>query len=75
MNRILTRARAAWVACALVAFAAAAEAQQTPAPTPSASAAPAASPTAAPGLAPRRRLDETRAARQPKLRWSRPSPA
>ena len=31
--------------------------------------------TAAPFLAPRRRLDETRAARQPRLRWSQPSPA
>jgi glycine dehydrogenase subunit 2 len=30
---------------------------------------------AAPFLAPRRRLDETRAARQPKLRWSPPLPA
>jgi glycine dehydrogenase subunit 2 len=29
---------------------------------------------AAPTLAPRRRLDETRAARQPKLRWERPEP-
>jgi glycine dehydrogenase subunit 2 len=28
----------------------------------------------APMLAPRRRLDETRAARQPKLKWERPSP-
>jgi glycine dehydrogenase subunit 2 len=28
----------------------------------------------APMLAPRRRLDETRAARQPKLRWQRPEP-
>src|SRR5258707_3261801 len=28
----------------------------------------------APRLAPRRRLDETRAARQPKLRWQRPQP-
>jgi len=28
----------------------------------------------APMLAPRRRLDETRAARQPKLRWERPEP-
>jgi glycine dehydrogenase subunit 2 len=30
---------------------------------------------AAPRLAPRRRLDETRAARQPILRWTRPAPA
>jgi glycine dehydrogenase subunit 2 len=30
---------------------------------------------AAPGLAPRRRLDETRAARQPVLRWRPPAPA
>jgi effector-binding domain-containing protein len=45
MVRSLTRARAAWVACALVALAAAAQAQQTPAP-PTA-AAPAASPAAA----------------------------
>ncbi len=29
----------------------------------------------APTLAPRRRLDETRAARQPVLRWTRPAPA
>jgi glycine dehydrogenase subunit 2 len=29
---------------------------------------------AAPTLAPRRRLDETRAARQPKLRWEKPAP-
>ena len=29
---------------------------------------------AAPTLAPRRRLDETRAARQPKLRWEKPEP-
>ena len=29
---------------------------------------------AAPALAPRRRLDETRAARQPKLRWEKPEP-
>ena len=29
----------------------------------------------APGHAPRRRLDETRAARQPVLRWTRPAPA
>ena len=29
----------------------------------------------APSLAPRRRLDETRAARQPILRWTKPSPA
>jgi glycine dehydrogenase subunit 2 len=28
----------------------------------------------APMLAPRRRLDETRAARQPKLRWEKPLP-
>ena len=28
----------------------------------------------APLLAPRRRLDETRAARQPKLRWEKPEP-
>jgi glycine dehydrogenase subunit 2 len=28
----------------------------------------------APQLAPRRRLDETRAARAPKLRWERPEP-
>ncbi len=48
MVRSLTRARAAWVACALVAFAATAGAQQTPAPTPSAAAtAPAATPTPA----------------------------
>jgi len=45
MVRSLTRACAAWVACAVVAFAAAAEAQQTP--TPPAVAAPAASPSAA----------------------------
>ena len=31
--------------------------------------------TAAPRLAPRRRLDETRAARQPILRWTKPAPA
>jgi len=31
--------------------------------------------TAAPRLAPRRRLDETRAARQPVLRWTKPAPA
>jgi glycine dehydrogenase subunit 2 len=31
--------------------------------------------TAAPRLAPRRRLDETRAARQPTLRWTKPPPA
>ena len=31
--------------------------------------------TAAPRLAPRRRLDETRAARQPVLKWTRPAPA
>ena len=30
---------------------------------------------AAPRLAPRRRLDETRAARQPVLRWTKPTPA
>ena len=30
---------------------------------------------AAPRLAPRRRLDETAAARQPVLRWTKPSPA
>src|SRR5580658_2807215 len=30
--------------------------------------------TAAPRLAPRRRLDETRAARQPVLRWTKPAP-
>jgi glycine dehydrogenase subunit 2 len=30
---------------------------------------------AAPRLAPRRRLDETRAARQPVLRWTKPAPA
>ena len=47
MNRSLTRARAAWLACALVAFAATAAAQQTPAPSPGAAAAPAASPSAA----------------------------
>jgi glycine dehydrogenase subunit 2 len=28
----------------------------------------------APQLAPRRRLDETRAARAPKLRWEKPAP-
>jgi glycine cleavage system P protein (glycine dehydrogenase) subunit 2 len=28
----------------------------------------------APHLAPRRRLDETRAARQPVLRWTKPPP-
>jgi glycine dehydrogenase subunit 2 len=28
----------------------------------------------APTLAPRRRLDETRAARSPKLRWEKPAP-
>jgi len=47
MVRSLTRARAAWVACALVAFAAAAEAQQTPTPSPPAVAAPVASPSTA----------------------------
>ena len=31
--------------------------------------------TAAPRLAPRRRLDETRAARQPTLKWTKPAPA
>jgi glycine dehydrogenase subunit 2 len=31
--------------------------------------------TSAPRLAPRRRLDETRAARQPTLRWTKPVPA
>ena len=31
--------------------------------------------TAAPLLAPRRRLDETRAARQPVLKWTKPAPA
>ena len=31
--------------------------------------------SAAPRLAPRRRLDETRAARQPVLRWTKPAPA
>jgi glycine dehydrogenase subunit 2 len=31
--------------------------------------------TGAPRLAPRRRLDETRAARQPVLKWTRPAPA
>ncbi len=31
--------------------------------------------TSAPRLAPRRRLDETRAARQPVLKWTRPAPA
>jgi glycine dehydrogenase subunit 2 len=30
--------------------------------------------TAAPRHAPRRRLDETRAARAPVLRWSKPTP-
>ena len=53
MVRSLTRTRAAWVACALVALAAAAQAQQTPAP-PTA-AAPVASPAAtapAPSRAP-----------------------
>jgi len=30
--------------------------------------------TQAPRLAPRRRLDETRAARQPVLRWRKPQP-
>jgi glycine dehydrogenase subunit 2 len=30
---------------------------------------------AAPALAPRRRLDETRAARQPILKWTKPAPA
>jgi glycine dehydrogenase subunit 2 len=30
--------------------------------------------TAAPSRAPRRRLDETRAARQPRLKWERPQP-
>jgi glycine dehydrogenase subunit 2 len=30
--------------------------------------------TAAPTRTPRRRLDETRAARQPKLKWERPEP-
>jgi effector-binding domain-containing protein len=53
MIRSLTRARAAWIACALVALAAAAEAQQTPAPTPPAVSAPAASPSvAAPAASP-----------------------
>ena len=47
MVRSLRRARAAWLACALAAFAAAAAAQQTPAPTP-ATSAPAASPAPAP---------------------------
>jgi glycine dehydrogenase subunit 2 len=28
----------------------------------------------APTLAPRRRLDETRAARSPKLKWEKPAP-
>ena len=45
MVRSLTRA--AWVACAVVVFAAAAEAQETPAPTPPTAAAPVASPAAA----------------------------
>ena len=31
--------------------------------------------TGAPRLAPRRRLDETRAARQPVLKWTRAAPA
>ena len=31
--------------------------------------------TRAPRFAPRRRLDETRAARQPVLKWTRPAPA
>jgi effector-binding domain-containing protein len=51
MVRSLTRARAAWVACALIAFAAAAQAQQATAPSPPAAAAPTASPAATPPAA------------------------
>jgi DNA gyrase inhibitor GyrI len=47
MIRSLTRVRAAWIACALIAFAAAADAQQSPATPPPAAAAPAASPSTA----------------------------
>ena len=74
MVRSLTRARAAWVACALVAFAAAAEAQQTP--TPSAVAAPAASPSAAaPPPRPSAAARRTAARRPPRRARPPPRPA